>query len=96
MEERVEAAKYSSQAQVEIFCMIIHRSLSINVGRPTSHISRHVAAIGPRIILLSIGLSLLQSTCLFNMSADQSVSLALHCMILLQVRLYCLLPADRF
>lgn len=61
MDERVEAAKYSSQAQVDIFCVIVHRSLSINVGRPTSHISRHVTAIGPRIILLSIGLSLLQS-----------------------------------
>ena len=61
LSERVEVAKYCSQPQVDIFCTIIHRSLSINVGRPVSQLSRHVNAIGPRVLLLNIGLSLLQS-----------------------------------
>ncbi|XP_067946657.1 phosphatidylinositol 4-kinase alpha-like [Watersipora subatra] len=61
LSERVEVSKYCSQAQVDIFCVIIHRSLSINVGRPVSQISRHVNALGTRAMLLSIGLSLLQS-----------------------------------
>jgi len=61
MMERVEVAKYCSQLQVDIFCMIIHRSLSISVGRPVSQMSRHVNAIGARVMLLTIGLSLLQS-----------------------------------
>ena len=54
-------AKFSSQAQVDIFCAIVHRSLSINVGRPVSQMSRHIDALGTRVMLLSIGLSLLQS-----------------------------------
>ena len=46
--ERVEIAKYSSVSQVEVLMCLLDKSLSISVGKPTGHISRHTAALGPR------------------------------------------------
>lgn len=59
----MEAAKYCNQAQVDMFSTMIHRSLSIYVGRPVYLLSRHVNALGCRILLLKMALSLLQSMC---------------------------------
>lgn len=68
LEERVEAAKYCSQPQVDLFCVMIHRSLSINVGRTNHLLSKHVNALGCRILLLKIGVSLLQSECIVKLT----------------------------
>lgn len=57
--ERIETSKYSSLDQVEIFANMLHRSLSISVGRSEGN-SRHISTIGSRFRLLSCGLSLVQ------------------------------------
>ena len=49
LQERLEIAKYSSQNQVQIFVTLINKSLLLNVGRMPAQISRHPAAIGPRL-----------------------------------------------
>ncbi|XP_064651813.1 phosphatidylinositol 4-kinase alpha-like isoform X3 [Lineus longissimus] len=64
--ERIEIAKYCSKDQVEIFASLLHKSLSISVGKPYCIMSRHIAALGPRIRLLTMGLSLLQGDILPN------------------------------
>ncbi|KAK8780519.1 hypothetical protein V5799_018137 [Amblyomma americanum] len=58
--EKIESAKFSSQAEIEIFTNLIYRSFSPNIGEPKFS-CRHIAVVGTRFNLLSSAMSLLQS-----------------------------------
>nr|XP_006818688.1 PREDICTED: phosphatidylinositol 4-kinase alpha-like [Saccoglossus kowalevskii] len=60
LHQRFEAIKYSSMDQVEMFAILLHHSLSLNVGCQPSHMSRHIAAVDTRYRLLTMGMSMLQ------------------------------------
>jgi phosphatidylinositol 4-kinase len=63
--ERIESIKYSSLDQAELFANMLHRSLSIVIGRKQSH-SRHVSFIGAKFRLLFCALSLVQGDVLLR------------------------------
>ena len=59
--ERVEIARYRSQDQVDLLCSLLHNTLSFSVGgEQGGAMTRHVAAVGTRVRLLTCGLILLQ------------------------------------
>ncbi|XP_060554504.1 phosphatidylinositol 4-kinase alpha-like isoform X3 [Ruditapes philippinarum] len=66
LQERLEIVRYSSLCEVSIFVTLINKSLLLGVGRNPSLISRHPAAMGARLGLLHMGLSLLQGNNLPN------------------------------
>ncbi|XP_045112601.1 phosphatidylinositol 4-kinase alpha-like [Portunus trituberculatus] len=62
--ERIEIAKYDSDAQVAMFACMFHRTLHMTVGNPDAKISRHIGAVGTRFRLLSCALTLIQGDAL--------------------------------
>ncbi|KAF2369045.1 Phosphatidylinositol 3-/4-kinase catalytic domain [Trinorchestia longiramus] len=62
--ERLEVARYDSDAQVAMLASLFHRTLDVVVGSSSSRISRHTAAIGTRFRLLHCALTLVQSDAL--------------------------------
>ncbi|CAL4063043.1 unnamed protein product, partial [Meganyctiphanes norvegica] len=62
--ERIEIAKYDSDAQVAMFAGLFHRTLNMTVGSQESKINRHIGAIGTRFRLLSCCLTLIQGDAL--------------------------------
>ena len=58
--ERVEIARYRSRDQVDLLCSLLHSTLSFSVGGERGAMTRHVAAVGTRVRLLTCGLILLQ------------------------------------
>ncbi|KAL4223436.1 Phosphatidylinositol 4-kinase alpha [Mactra antiquata] len=66
LQERLEISRYSSINEVNIFVTLINKSLLLSVGKNPSLISRHPAALGTRLRILQMGLSLLQGEILPN------------------------------
>ncbi|KAK3879548.1 hypothetical protein Pcinc_015884 [Petrolisthes cinctipes] len=62
--ERIEIAKYDSDAQVAMFACMFHRTLHMTVGNQDSKINRHIGALGSRFRLLSCALTLIQGDAL--------------------------------
>ncbi|KAH7939075.1 hypothetical protein HPB52_005251 [Rhipicephalus sanguineus] len=58
--EKIESAKFSSQAEIEIFTNLFYRSFSPTIG-DEKFSCRHISVVGTRFNLLSSAVSLLQS-----------------------------------
>nr|XP_053628096.1 phosphatidylinositol 4-kinase alpha-like [Cherax quadricarinatus] len=72
--ERIEIAKYDSDAQVAMFAGMFHRTLHMTVGNPDSKINRHICALGTRFRLLSCALTLIQDFTSYQYGGGASLS----------------------
>ncbi|XP_031331988.1 phosphatidylinositol 4-kinase alpha isoform X2 [Photinus pyralis] len=77
--DMIDIAKYNSYEKVEMFAMLIHRSLTMTVGTNPPPQTRDVSAVGVRFKLLACGLSLLQGDVLPKNLAKNVLRERIYC-----------------